>query len=165
MCYKYWYLVHLLGSLSFETTWTCSQISTQMQQVRSLRWVYSKPSPNLQPPLCTTCIHMEATIVWMWYIVVVVLGLVMVRFWVYLPKPLNFDATQNRSPPNILMRFNMTTPLDLQTRLLAIPGWKHIYNARVRQPDQIWRLRCLSRSWVWVSWSQLSCNEKCKCFA
>ena len=37
----------------------------------ALRYIYPKPSPNLKPPLCIICIHLEATNVYMWYIVVV----------------------------------------------------------------------------------------------
>ena len=46
---------------------------------RELRQVYSKPSSNLKPSICTTCIHVVATNVYMHVIhIVVILGSMMV---------------------------------------------------------------------------------------
>ena len=45
--------------------------------LNKIRYIYPNPPLNLKPPVCTTCIDLEARNVCMWYIVVV-LGLAVV---------------------------------------------------------------------------------------
>jgi hypothetical protein len=49
--------------------------------LESTRYVYAKPPPNLKPSLCTTCLHLEATNVCTWYIVVVLGTCTLDKVW------------------------------------------------------------------------------------
>ena len=47
--------------------------------------------------------------------------------------------------------------------LVIISLWNLLWQLK-KQPEWLWHLCCLSRSWVWVLQSQLSSDEYCKYF-
>lgn len=68
----------------------------------ALRYIYPKPPPNLKPSLCITCIQMEATNVYMCFIVVV-LGLMVVLDIRTLEYSKFLDYTHNEYIQNFML--------------------------------------------------------------
>ena len=87
--------------------WNCLILASSLKTT-SYKVNHPNPTPNAKPTLCTTCIHLEAPNVCMWYIVLVLLSVLVLG---------GFTLVQSR------WRWANSN----QQRLLLLPQWPDTY--------------------------------------